>query len=242
MRYAIISDIHSNLEAFRAVLEALSKERIDTYLSIGDAVGYGADPKECVRLLKSLDPQVLIAGNHEWGVLGMENMESFNDLARDAVLWSRNILDKEEIEYLKSFQLVYEDEKMTLVHGTLNMPEEFYYIFDSDDAYVTINQMKNYLCFVGHTHVPAIFSSDNNKVNYLEGPKIRIDSEKRYVINAGSVGQSRDGDPRASYAIYDDEEATVEIKRVEYDVKKAQEKILRAGLPARLAYRLSEGR
>ncbi len=242
MRYAIISDIHGNMEALRAVLDALSREGIDAYLSIGDLVGYGADPKECIELLRSLDPQVLIAGNHEWGVLGMANMENFNDLARDAVLWSRNILDKKEIEYLKSFRLAYEDEKITLVHGTLNMPEEFYYIFDSDDACVTISQMKNYLCFVGHTHVPAIFSSDNNKVDYLEGPKIRVDSERRYVINSGSVGQPRDGDPRASYAIYDDEEPTVEIKRVEYDVKKAQEKILRAGLPARLAYRLSEGR
>lgn len=242
MRYAIISDVHGNLEAFRAVLDALSGERIDAYLSIGDLVGYGADPKECIKFLKSLDPQVLIAGNHEWGIAGLADIESFSDLARHAVLWSRSALDKEETEYLKSFQLVYEDEKMTLVHGTLNMPEEFYYIFDSNDAYVTIRAMKSRLCFVAHTHVPAIFFSDNNRVDYIDGPRIRVDLGKKYVINAGSVGQPRDGDPRASYAIYDNKEATVEIKRVEYDVKRAQEKILRAGLPARFAYRLSEGR
>lgn len=242
MRYAIISDIHGNLEAFRAVLDALSGERIDAYLSMGDVVGYGADPKECLKLLKSLEPQVLIAGNHEWGVLGQLEMEDFNDLARDAVIWTRNILDKDEIEYIKSFQLVHEDESMTLVHGTLNMPEEFYYIFDADDAYATMNQMKNYLCFTAHTHVPAVFRSDHDKIETPEEKNIKIDTDRRYVINAGSIGQPRDGDRRAAYAIYDDEESVVELKRVEYDVKKAGEKILKTGLPARLAYRLAEGR
>lgn len=242
MRYGVISDIHGNLEALNSVLSALSQERIDAYLSLGDVVGYGANPKECIKLLKSLEPAVLIAGNHEWGVLDKSDIEHFSDLARNAVIWTKKILDKSELEYLKSFQLTYEDDKMALVHGTLNMPEEFYYTFDVEDAYVTISRMKSPLCFIGHTHIPAIFASDNTKVNYIEGPYLKIDSEKKYIINVGAVGQPRDGDGRASYAVYDDEEATIEIKRVEYDIKKAQEKILRAGLPARLASRLSEGR
>lgn len=242
MRYAVISDIHGNLEAFEAVLSALSEERIDEYLFAGDVVGYGADPKKCIELLKSLNPVAAVTGNHEWGVLKKIEMSYFNDLAQNAVLWTRKALDNGDIEYLESLPLVYEDEKMTLVHGTLNMPEEFYYIFDTEDAYVTISQMKAPLCFVGHSHVPGIFVSDSTKVEYMEGMDIRIDPENKQLINIGSIGQPRDGDPRASFAIYDDEELTVEIKRVEYDVKKAQEKILKAGLPPKLAYRLAEGR
>lgn len=242
MRYAILSDIHGNLEAFKAVLDALSEERIGAFLSVGDVVGYGADPKECIALLRSLEPEILIAGNHEWGVIGLKELEYFNELAQRAVLWTRNVLNKNDIEYLKSFSLVYEDGNITLVHGALNMPEEFYYIFDTDDADVTISKMRNPLCFVGHSHVPGIFVSNHNKVESLEAGKIHIDCERKYVINVGSVGQPRDGDPRASYAVYDNEEAALEIKRVEYDVETAQNKILQAGLPPRLARRLSEGR
>ena len=242
MRYAVISDIHGNLEAFQAVLNSLSEERIDTYLFLGDVVGYGADPKECIKLLRSLDPIIAVAGNHEWGATGKTDMSYFNESAQSAILWTKKALDNGEIEYLKSFPLLYEDEKITLVHGTLNMPEEFYYIFDTEDAYVTISKMNNMLCFVGHSHVSGIFFSSDSKVESLDRAEIRMDSETKYLVNAGSIGQPRDGDPRASFAIYDDEEFTVEIKRVEYDVKKAQDKILKAGLPQRLADRLSEGR
>ncbi|MDP3791180.1 MAG: metallophosphoesterase family protein [Candidatus Omnitrophota bacterium] len=242
MRYAIISDVHGNLEAFESVLNALSEERIDSYLFVGDVVGYGANPKECVKLLKSLSPIVSVAGNHEWGVLGKTELSYFNEFAQAAILWTKKSVSSDEIEYFKSLPLVYEDEKMTLVHGTLNMPEEFYYIIDTEDAYVALSQLKSPLCFVGHSHVPAIFASDHTKVECIERMDIKIDSERKYIINAGSIGQPRDGDPRASFAVYDDEESTVEIKRVEYDIKKAQDKILKAGMPPNLAYRLSEGR
>jgi len=242
MRYAILSDIHGNLEAFQAVLNALSEERIDSCLFLGDVLGYGADPKECIKLLKLLNPVVSIAGNHEWGVLDKTDILYFNDVAKEAILWTKKAIDNDDIEYIKSFSLVYEDEKMTLVHGTLNMPEEFYYIFDVEDAYVTMSQMKNALCFVGHSHVPGIFASDHTKVEYLEKMDIRVDYERRYLINIGSIGQPRDGDPRASFAIYDDEEFKIEIKRTEYDIRKAQEKIIKAGLPSQLAERLAEGK
>jgi predicted phosphodiesterase len=242
MRYAILSDIHGNLEAFKAVLDALSDEMIESYLSVGDVVGYGADPKECIRLLRSLNPQVLIAGNHEWGILGLKELDYFNELAQKVISWTKAILDKDELDYLKSFSLVYNDERMSLVHGTLNDPEEFYYIFDPDDADATMNKMSGSICFVGHSHVPGIFASNHTKIESFDSRKIRVDYERKYIINVGSIGQPRDGDPRASYAIYDDEEALLEIKRVEYDVKKTQAKILKAGLPARLADRLSEGR
>lgn len=242
MRYAILSDIHANLEAFNAVLEALSDEMVDSYLSVGDVVGYGADPKECIELLRSLNPSILIAGNHEWGILGLKEPEYFNEMAQAAILRTKALLGKEDMEYLKSFTLIHDDERMTLVHGTLNNPDEFYYIFDPDDADATMNKMSGPVCFVGHSHVPGIFVSEHRKIESLESRSVRIDYDRKYIINAGSIGQPRDGDPRACYAIYDDEEAMLEIKRVEYDIKKAQAKILKAGLPARLAYRLSEGR
>lgn len=242
MRYGVISDIHGNLEAFRAVLDALDGEMIDSYLFVGDLIGYGADPKECIRVLRDLNPAVMVAGNHEWGLLGKMEESYFNELAQRAVTWTKKLLNDDEIKYLESFPLIYEDEKMTLVHGTLNSPEEFYYVFDTEDAYVTMSQMKNCLCFIGHSHVPGIFVSDESKVIYLEDTDVRVDNQRKYLVNVGSVGQPRDGDPRASYAVYDEEELTIQIKRVDYDVQKAQEKILKAGLPPKLAYRLSEGR
>jgi len=242
MCYAVVSDIHGNLEALESVLSAVSEERVDGYLFVGDVVGYGADPKECIKLLKSLDPAVAIAGNHDWGAIDKLDVSYFSEAAMAAIICTKRTLDDGELEYLRSFPLSYEDEKLTLVHGTLNMPEEFYYISDTEDAYVSLSLMKNPVCFIGHSHVPGIFTSDHTKVEYVESANVKLDSERRYLVNVGSVGQPRDGNPDASFAIYDDEELTVELKRARYDVKKAQAKILKAGLPAQLADRLSEGK
>ncbi len=242
MRYGLISDIHSNLEAFKAVLDSLSKERIDRFLCIGDLVGYGADPKECIRLVKSLKPSALVAGNHDWGAAALTDIGYFNADAKEAVLWTRDILDQGELDYLKSFRLIYEEGLFTLVHGTLNSPEKFYYILDVEDAYPTMKLMRTILCFVGHSHVPGIFYCDDSTIHFTNQPKIKIDRSAKYIINIGSIGQPRDLDPRASCAIYDDEEETVEILRVKYDIKAASDKILASGLPKSLAFRLLEGR
>ncbi len=242
MRYAVLSDIHGNLEAFRAVLDSISKEKIDAYLSIGDVIGYGADPIVCMRLLRSVAPQVLIAGNHEWAVLGLADIEYFNEAAKAAVLWTKEALRGEGLDYIKSFTLVHEDKGFSLVHGSLDHPEKFYYILDYDDACDTMRLMKTKICFVGHSHAAGIFYSKAEEAVFTKGPRIRIDRARKYIINAGSIGQPRDLDPRAAYVIYDEEEGTVEIKRVEYDVKSAQDKILKAGLPEILAWRLAEGR
>src|SRR3989338_4773652 len=128
MRYGILSDIHGNLEALQAVLKALSGDGIDRYLCLGDVVGYGADPKACIKLVKTLEPEVMIAGNHEWGVLGLFGLEYFHPLAQSAVVWARGALDASETEYLKSFRLTCELDDCTLVHGTLIEPEKFYYM------------------------------------------------------------------------------------------------------------------
>lgn len=242
MRYAILSDIHGNLEAFRAVLEALSKEKIDRYLSLGDVVGYGADPHACIKLLKALNPEALIAGNHEWAVLGLLDIGYFNEAAKEAIIWTRNALKPEEADYLRSFSLVHDTKKFSLVHGTLCSPEKFDYIFSDVDACANMPLMKSPLLFVGHSHAAGVFYSHGAMVKYTSGPKIGIDGMEKYVINAGSIGQPRDLDPKASYAVYDDEEDTAEIKRVKYDIKTAQKKILKEGIPDVFAFRLSEGR
>ena len=242
MRYCVFSDVHGNLEAFEAALAAFANEKIDRHIFLGDVVGYGADPHACITALKMLKPQILAAGNHEWGVLQLLDMEYFNEYAEAAVEWTRNLLTKEELEYLKSFRLFCEAWDLTFVHGSLEQPARFKYVLDNDDAELSLRFSKTPLCFVGHTHVACAYYFDEGKVVSTKGPKVRIEAGKKCIINVGSVGQPRDGDTRASYVIYDDTEKTVEIKRVAYDIKTAQKKILKAGLPAWLASRLSEGR
>lgn len=241
MKYGLISDIHGNLEALKAVLGALAEEDPDAYLCIGDIVGYGANPKECIEIVRSLKPEVSIAGNHEWGVLGSLDLDYFSEYAREAINWTKNILSPGEIKYFKSLQLVGSGKNMTLVHGSLEDPKEFYYIFDAAGAEGTIKLLKTQLCFVGHSHVPGIFCFDGRIFSAIGGFRAKLAPDKKYVINIGSVGQPRDGDPRASFAVYDESEGSVEIRRVSYDIEEAQRKILRAGLPMSLASRLSEG-
>lgn len=242
MRYALISDIHGNLEAFEAVLGAIKKEGVDKYLCIGDIVGYGADPEKVLSLVQSLSPEAIVAGNHEWGLVERLDLDYFNEEAKEAVLWTKKMLDKGAIDYFKSFDLTYEKGEVTLVHGSLESPEEFHYIMDEGDAYITSQLSKTRLCFVGHSHMPGIFYCADDAMKRAKRGKVKIDPDKKYVVNIGSIGQPRDGDPRASYCIYDSSENTIEIKRVAYDIDTAKDKILKAGLPSSLAYRLLEGR
>jgi len=223
MRYADFSDIHSNLEAFEAVLEAIEKEKVDRYFCVGDIVGYAADPKECIKMIRKLNC-VTVCGNHDWAVVDLIDYSYFNVYARASVDWTKLQLDDSEKNYLKDLPLKYEDEEITLVHGSLERPEEFDYIFEEFDASRTLDLCRTKICFVGHTHSPAEFASDEGR-----------------LINVGSVGQPRDGDPRAAYCIYDVEEKTVQVKRVEYNIGNAMNNILDTGLPEVLAYRLLEG-
>ena len=241
MRYGLISDIHSNLEALNAVLASAAKERLDEYLCIGDIVGYGANPKECVEKVRKLQPKSSVAGNHDWGTLGLLDLDYFNEEARDAIVWTRDVIGKPETDYLKRLELVWSGGKITLVHGSLEEPQEFHYIHDVKDAGKTFRLSRTALCFVGHSHITGIFCNDGRSFGTVKGASVRIEAGKKYVVNIGSVGQPRDGDPRASYAIYDEDAGAVEIRRVSYDVAKAQRKILKAGLPALLASRLAEG-
>ncbi len=241
MRYGIFSDVHSNAEAFEAVIGALGKEDIDVYICGGDIVGYGADPSRCIEMVKGLTGKC-VCGNHEWGSVGLLDVSFFNPFAWEAVLWTRKKLDILEKEYLKNLGVVYEDKNITVAHGSLNKPEQFHYILNTCETSATLNLMETQICFIGHSHRPAVFMKTEQGVMFSAAAEVNIREGVLYIINVGSVGQPRDGDPRACYAVFDTDKKYVGIKRISYDIKKAQKKILGAGLPPILADRLSEGR
>ncbi|MCM8765467.1 MAG: metallophosphatase family protein [Candidatus Omnitrophica bacterium] len=242
MRYAILGDIHSNLEALQEVLWELKKKDIDAYLCIGDLVGYNANPRECIEIIRGTCKQI-IAGNHDWACVGKLSLAWFREIAKEAIIWTTNLLAETEKIFLSHLELVYEEEDFTLVHGTLFKPEEFYYLDNLGYARRCFENLKTPLLFLGHTHKPLVFSLDHRgNLLYSFEEKIFLREEMRYIINVGSVGQPRDGDPRACFCIYDSKEKTIEWHRISYDYKKTQEKILANSLPVELAYRLSEGR
>ena len=241
MRLGILSDIHGNLEALDEVLSALAKERIDKYLCLGDIVGYGADPAECIAETKRLNP-ITIAGNHDWASVGLFGVSYFNPAAKEAVLWTEENLSAEDKQFLKSLKLLHQEDELTLVHGTLQEPEQFKYMLDLSSAQKTFALSKTRICFVGHTHQPGIFIQENDDCRVSSQQKLKLNPAQRYIVNAGSIGQPRDGNPQASYVVYDSEKEQLQIKRVDYDIKKAQGKIIKAGLPRILAERLAVGR
>lgn len=241
MRYAVFSDVHSNLEALEAVLAIFEKSNIDRYIFLGDIVGYGADPTRCIAALKALDASC-VAGNHDWACVGLTDLDFFNESALAAILWTQDALTEEDRSFLKSLPLLRREKDLSFVHGTLVRPEEFDYMTDGDRAARSFYALEGSLCFVGHSHAPGVFVEDADKVFYKTPDVLEIQKSRRYIINDGSVGQPRDGDPRACCCIYDDEAAIVEFKRVVYDVVRTQKKILNSGLPGRFAARLSQGR
>ena len=241
MRYGILGDIHANLEALGTVVEALERESVDGWISVGDVVGYGADPNACIKFVQDLEATV-VAGNHDFAVCNRLNVDFFNAYAREAVLWTRKRLSTEEMGFLEGLELTAVlDDEVSVVHGSLNFPEMFDYIQTSYDAHLSLQALTTPVCFLGHSHVPVTFVQGQT-VSYTLDPVIQIKEGERALVNVGSVGQPRDEDPRAAYAVYDSETRTVEVKRIEYAVEDAGKKILDAGLPEILAERIKYGR
>jgi len=241
MSFAIISDVHSNEEALSAVLEDIEKRGVEEIYFLGDAVGYGPDPNECIKLLRK-KCTVLLAGNHDWAVLGLTEVAYFNDNARAAVKWTDDVITDRNRKALNGFPLVkaIEEKDLFLVHAAPYEPEDWHYLFSPLQAVDAFNYFKQRICVVGHSHVPFIAeeTSEGKIVPHERGIKFRKGS--RYVINVGSVGQPRDGDPRACYALF--ENNGVQFVRVKYDIDATQKKMEEAGLPAPLILRLSVGR
>lgn len=241
MRYAVCSDIHGNLEALSAVCASAEVEGAESLIFLGDAVGYGADPGPALDRVKS-EADVSVIGNHDYVAAGMEQPIDFSPDAREAVLWTRERLSREQREYLTGLDAVAVVEDFTAVHATPLDPLAWEYLSSQWEAEINFPSFETRLCFVGHTHLPAVYWEDSRGRTGTERPGlISLQNGHRYIINVGSVGQPRDGDPRACYAMYDTGRGTVDFFRVDYDVASAQDKILKEGLPTHLARRLAQG-
>ncbi len=244
MKIGIISDIHSNSEAIDSVLKNIIK--VDEFICLGDIVGYGADPNYCIEKIKDLNCRC-IGGNHDFAVVGKVNINYFNYAARAAILWTSLQLKKENLNFLLNLKKKLElRDDVFAVHGSPQNPL-LEYILDKDTASLIFNKFDFKIYFVGHSHLAGCFSfnENNNQIDYMNfsnGGCIEINKNKRYIINCGSVGQPRDGNPKASYGIYDQKNEIVNIYRVSYPINLTQDKIINAGLPRSLADRLSYGR
>jgi len=241
LRYAIIADIHSNLEALEAVLGDLADKNIDQYVCAGDVVGYGADPKPCLDRVRDLC-EVSVAGNHDWAVARTLSMEFFNSYAREAIEWTWTQLTDDDIAWLRDRPLQADvgDDAM-IVQSTVHDPEAFDYLLTSYDAYLSIKVLEKPLCFVGHSHIPITFI-ERGGLGFTFADEIDLAKFTKAIVNPGSVGQPRDENPRASYAVYDTDTSKVSLFRVDYDIDACCAKIEKAGLPQVLADRLRVGK
>jgi diadenosine tetraphosphatase ApaH/serine/threonine PP2A family protein phosphatase len=244
MRYAILSDIHANLEAFRAVLARTAELDADRVVCLGDVVGYNADPNVCVDLVRS-EGIACIMGNHDAAACGFEEPDNFNPTARAAILWTREVLTAENRAFLQGLPRHLLINDMVLCHGSINETDQ--YLFEDRDIQENFSVMEALpngpqVCFYGHTHMKAAYSLSGRALSRVSSDKVLLTGGTRYHINPGGVGQPRDGDPQAPFLVYDRLERTIAFHRVEYDIAACQRKILRAGLPAMLAARLAMGR
>jgi predicted phosphodiesterase len=225
MRTAIFGDIHANLEALEAVLDDAANQGVTDYVCLGDVVGYNADPVACLNIIREMGCPT-VKGNHDKDASEDHSLDSMNPVAATALKWTRMV--RQVADY-------------TIVHSTLDQPVHWNYVTNRFDAMSNFSYQFTQLCFHGHTHVPRVFIK-SDKVREVPAESVEIEADAKYFINVGSVGQPRDGDPRACYAIYDAESKLIVFRRINYNLPKTQMKILEAGLPEMLADRLAEGR
>lgn len=238
--YAILSDIHGNWEALTAVLKDAETQCAARYVCVGDIVGYNASPSECLDRMRELGG-IMVCGNHDHYCSFDDDLTGFHPLAADAVDWTRRQLSAEQQKFLADLPLVQRVGNFTIVHSTLDMPDMWGYVFESLEAEASFNYQMTTVCFYGHTHVPLAFEKAQGVTGGVY-TRLKVSLEKKYLINVGSIGQPRDGDPRAAYVLYNPETRDIELRRVPYDIGAAQSRIRKAGLPERLAARLSIGR
>ena len=241
MKYAIIADIHANLEALNVVLEDIKAQGCTHTACLGDVVGYGANPKECLDIIRGMNIPC-VKGNHDEMCSVNADLEGFNPHAAEAVHWTRQQLDEDDCQWLRDLKYIRLVTSFSIVHATLDVPQKWGYVFDKLAAAASFTYQNTPVCFFGHTHVPRAYIRDHQVHSVDNWDMIAIEPGKKYFLNVGSVGQPRDGDWRASYAIYSPKEHHVQLRRLDYDVEQAQQKIIAAGLPPRLATRLGEGR
>ncbi len=238
MKIAVISDIHSNLEALSTVITFLKEQQIRRIFCLGDVVGYGPRPNECVELVRR-NCEVCLMGNHDHAVIGETDITYFNAHAQESVLWTQRQLTAANMQFLKKLKFQHQLDDILLVHSTPLHPEAWDYIFSEREARYYMDEIPQRLVFIGHSHLPIVFSYNEGK-RYQERMLLNL-THDRYIVNVGSVGQPRDGDPRACFVLYDVEEYILEYVRLEYDVQKTYQEILDHHLPTFLAMRLLSG-
>ena len=238
--FAVLGDIHANLDALNVVLDDCRSQGVTDFLCTGDVVGYNACPHECMDIIREIGCPVVV-GNHDFYVSSRQNLDDFNPAAAAVVQWTRKQLSVDEIYWLRNLPFTHTQMGVTLVHSTMDNPENFGYVFDNLQAEANFLNQKTPVCFHGHTHCPMIYEKSMNGVFRIDAQDFKLPIGRKYFINVGSVGQPRDGDPRATYVIYDPKERTIRYRRLEYDIEAAQERIRLAGLPERLAARLAVG-
>jgi diadenosine tetraphosphatase ApaH/serine/threonine PP2A family protein phosphatase len=243
MRYVLMSDIHGNLEALRAVMKFLGRIEPFQLYCLGDIVGYGADPKECLQILQD-EANLILAGNHDLAVAGVINSGDFNPIAQAAVEWTRRRLDEDDLSELANLPLVYIDGDYCFTHASPLDPMQFNYVRTLEDVAEVLSAIGQRFCFVGHTHLPVLVRMDEKRgrMEVLHESRVHIEDGFRYFVNVGSIGQPRDSNPDACLVLVDEEAQSMEFLRVPYDITTCQNKIISEGLPTYLAERLELAR
>jgi diadenosine tetraphosphatase ApaH/serine/threonine PP2A family protein phosphatase len=243
VRYGIFSDVHSNLEALEAVLAAIGE--VDAYLCLGDLVGYGPDPNDCIARIRDLANLTAVVGNHDLAALSGEGIEWFNAHARAAAVWTQQALTPESRDFLARLPLTATVDDIALVHGSLPDPME--YITSPYEAQPTFDMMTTQICLIGHSHIAEYYRARQNsrfaaQIELFNGGEIDIEPAYQYIVNVGGVGQPRDGNPRAAFGVYDTDRRLVIVARIDYPIAETQAKMQAAGLPLLLIHRLEVGR
>ena len=237
MKCAIFSDVHSNLEALHTFRENASHAGVSKYWMLGDIVGYGANPQEvCDEIFSFSD--VVIKGNHDQAISDDSLLDWFNEEAKEAIIWTRSKLNTQTIQKLVNLPYLHTETEIILTHSSPDNPKEFTYIYDWNGASKAFKAFSNKICFIGHTHLPQLFSNALNKAIYLEEGTYQLDRNDRYIISSGSIGQPRDNDTRLSFGIFDDQNYTYQLMRIPYPKEETAKKIRKAGLPRYFADRL----
>jgi len=242
-KIALISDIHANIDALEAVLAEIDQQGVGEILCLGDIVGYGAAPAECVKLVRERC-SVTLMGNHDEYLVKDPDKFVLSRRIRDPLVLAKETVPQSDVMWLSNLPFTAEVHGFTIVHASLHHPESFNYLIDRLDALQHFAEQKTPLCFLGHTHSPVVTQSlpdDDVRTVPLRESETLLDRTQRYAINVGSVGQPRDGNPRAAYGIYDSEDHSFTLRRVTYDITKAAERIIKAGITEGNATRLFEG-
>jgi diadenosine tetraphosphatase ApaH/serine/threonine PP2A family protein phosphatase len=243
MRYGLFSDVHSNLEAMTVVADALKKEGVRQSLCLGDLVGYYANPAEVLDLIHSMNCWKILMGNHDAACLGQTPLSRFNEPAAQAIRWTRERLAPRHYAFLSSLRIREEIGDIDLVHSSPHEPEEWHYLFQEEDFERNFRHFPGRICFFGHVHKPLIVEREpNGAIRVLPDMDYRLKPGCRYLVNVGSVGQPRDGNPQTAFVIYDTDASAISIRRLDYDFETTMKKTLDAGLPEYLAQRLKTGK